>query len=97
NNIFYIIGNKDLFRVKFNTVFLQRLSWIKFWKVENTLKSKRMVYIEMQPEKWFLIIRKELTVELFIVFVFKSSRVFSPKRCCVVDLFFVFFFVFLIN
>ena len=81
---FYLVCNEYLIAIQLNLVALQVDIVLDSWEVENTCEVEWIVYIEVNPEQWFILHRVEGAVETLVVFIFERTWSLCPQRFYVV-------------
>ena len=85
NDSFHLICYENLVAIELNLVALEIYIRLDSRKIEDSSEVKRIVNIQMYPEKRLVLHWIKRSIKLLIVLVFQCARCFCPQRFHVID------------
>ncbi len=85
HDAFHVVGHEHLVAVEVNLVLLNVQITLHFREIKDTREVKRIIYVQVNPEQWFIAHGVEFLVELLVVLIFQLRWFASPEWGSVVD------------
>ena len=85
HNAFHIVGHEHLVAIEVDFVLLNVEVGLHLGEVKDTREVEGVIYVEVNPEEWFVAHGIEFLVELLVVLILQIRWFACPKWGGVVD------------